>query len=932
MASLANRRIWNPVLVFSGGLMLVSGTNILVAQTTASLQVLVLDPEGKPAAGHRIVVESVERKIQRTLVTNNRGEASAAGLLPGVYHIEGKPVQIKADELTLVRVRLQPARETVIIEASPIAAETSSVGVQTSFASQDLDRLPLPTHRYVEHSYLLPGVSTSGRPEPVVLGSPLDSNAYLIDGMPTNLTNGNAGRFGLNVSSEIIESQTLTTGGHKAEIGHTAGAVFSIVTKSGTNEFQGSLVGYSIWRSMNARPYKGLANEPGERSTDAREWAVTLGGPILKDKLFFFGAFNRQLSSIDYENVNIIGSEELRTRSQKEDRSYRFLKLTWLASDAHRMEFEYLGDPVTQTSFQSAGDGNLKDDQMPNRDRGGDSYLLHHVGTLTPTLVWENTLGIHKTHFYTYPMHFDAGPNRVQLNANEIFGRSTTESLERIRNYSFRSELTWISGPHRAKAGFQGIQGELTTAFSRPSGGVGYTDWAVMNANQTAGQMDEALLARIRAGLFAHNNSDFGYDSSFTVATPSGFTLAGGQPSYLYMRTVASLDEYGDPMKSRVLGVFAQDDYQLNPNWVINLGIRFDKANLKAEDGREIYSQNMISPRIGASWDPTAKGEFRLFAYAGRIYSPPTPGTLSLAGATTGGPETQTQVWIPLENEWKTFQSTGVQGVNNVAIADICAPRTDMFQLGAEKLQDIPGLGLWMLQAVFTTKSIRDLIDTYDIVYGYLPELDGLANSSSTGQVIANLPGLKRDFVGLDLIANRRFENGHRLQFSYSYGELTGNTEISSLASTTPANAQFAYNPSIREDYRLPRYDGELNQSVRHSFKAFGTASLPYSFELSGVFSFRTGLHYTPLRRTGGIDYIADGAKRGDHAMPSVMSLDLALAYNIKINKVSTRLAVEGFNLTSAQPMTRVNNRVAELTPLNHQQARSFQFSCRATF
>lgn len=907
-----------------------SGANQAWSQTTSGIQISVKDPNGQPVRGRTVVVESEERKIQRTLITDSRGESSIMGLLPGLYRIEGRTIPVRADELVTIRIRLQPASETVVIEASPIMTETSSVGVQTTFLSEDIEKLPLSTHRYVEHSYLLPGISPSGRPEPVALGSSLDSNAYVIDGMPTNLTNGNAGRFGLNISSEIIESQTLTTGGHKAEIGHTAGAVFSIVTKTGTNEFKGSLMGYSIWRNMNARPYTGLANEPGERSTDAKEWAVTLGGPIIKDKLFFFGAFNKQLSSIDFENVNVIGSSAPKTRSQEEDRSYRFIKLTWLASGTHRVEFEYFGDPVTQTSFQSAGEINLKDDQMPNRDRGGNSYLLHHVGTLTPALTWDNTLGIHKTHFYTYPMHFDAGPNREQLGApgNEFFGRSPTESLERIRNLSLRSEFTWINGSNHAKAGFQGLQGELTTAFNRPSGGVRYTDWA----GGSDGQTDAAILARIQAGLFAHNGTDYGYSSVFSATDPSGFTLAGGGPSYLYMRTLASLDNYGSPMKSRVLGVFVQDDFQLAPNWVLGLGIRFDKANLKAEDGREIYSQSLLSPRIGASWDPTSKGAFRLFAYYGRIFSPPAPGTLSTAGATTGGPATQTQVWIPSENDWKTWQSTGVQGVNNVAIGDIKAPKTDMFQLGAEKAQDIPALGPWMLQAVFTMKKVRDLIDTYDVVYGYLPEIDGLANTSSTGRAIVNLPGLKRDFIGADFIANRRFGNGHRIQFSYSYGELMGNTEASNLASSTPANAQFAYTPGLREDYRLPQYEGELNQSLRHAFKAFGSASLPYNFEIAGAFSFRTGLHYTPIRRSGGIDYIADGAKRGDHALPSVTCLDFALAHNIKVCNVDTRIAVEVFNLTNSQPMTRVNNRVPELSPLNHQQPRAFGFSCRASW
>ena len=262
------------------------GSSVLRAQTTGAILVSVRDENNLPVAGRRLTLQSADRTTSRYLVTDARGEASAAGLLPGVYYIEGKPINLKADERAVVRMNLVPAEATIVIEASPLQTETSSVGVQTTLLPQDLNSLPLPVHRYVEYSYLAPGITPSGRPEPVVLGSMLDSNAFIIDGMPTNLSS--TGRFGLNISSEIIESQTLTTGGHKAEIGPTAGGVFSVVTKSGTNDFKGSLLGYSIWRRMNARPFRGLVNAPDERATDSKEWAVTLGGPVIKDRLFFF--------------------------------------------------------------------------------------------------------------------------------------------------------------------------------------------------------------------------------------------------------------------------------------------------------------------------------------------------------------------------------------------------------------------------------------------------------------------------------------------------------------------------------------------------------------------------------------------------------------------------------------------------------------------
>lgn len=900
----------------------------LAAQTTASLRVEVLDAAGQPRPGAVLVLESLERGERRTLQADALGVATAAGLLPGTYRLQGQVLHLKADERVHLRLKSEPAQATVAVEASPLQAERSSVSAQTVFDAEDLVRLPFSPHRYVEHSYLAPGVTPSGKPEPVVLGSMLDGNAYLVDGMATGLSS--TGRFGMNLSTEILESQSLSTGGHKAEVGFASGGVYSMVTKSGGNEFHGSVFTSRIFRSLNAKPDAGKATTPEERPTDADEVGFSLGGPIVKDRLFFFGAFNRQLLSSDFENVQPVGTAPHR-RSQEEDRSYRFLKLTWLATADHRLEFSYFGDPVTQANFDTAGDSSVKDFQQPNRTRGGDSYLLKHVGALGPQLTWENTVGLHRTSFHWSPATPDAGPFRGQLDApgGETFGAYGEDRLDRIQNLTVRSELSWFAGGHQVKGGFQGLASEYTKVFQRPSFGVAYLDRAAGGAGPAAGD-----LAAIQAGLLALNGSNYGYAAADSLATasPVSGSLAGGRASYLYQRTLADGGSYGNPLKQQVLGVFAQDDWAFATGWTANLGLRVDRASLDAEDGRPLYRQTLLSPRLGLAWDPAADGRTRLFAYAGRIYSPPTPGNLAAAGATTGGPATARQVWIPSLNDWRTWQTAGVQGVANVAVADLKAPRTDLYQLGAERVQELPWIGAWTLEATLTFKTVRDLVDTYSATYGYLPELDAQANRSSTRKVIANLPGLKRDFRGLDLVARRSFEGGHRLQVSYSQGDLNGNTEVGNVNTATAKNTGFASIPSLRQDYRLPQYDGSLNEEVKHAWKAFGSAALPWNLETSFAFLWRSGLRYSRLVKVSGDNVLAPGAERGDQELPHVMSLDLGLAWRTRVQACDLRAAVDILNVTNRQPMTWVNNVGGAFTPGNFQQPRVWQFSLRAAF
>jgi hypothetical protein len=756
----------------------------------------------------------------------------------------------------------------------------------------------------------------------------LDANAFLVDGMATGLSS--TGRFGMNISTEILQSQALTTGGHKAEVGFASGGVYNLVTKSGGSAFHGSLFTSRIFRGLNARPDTGKATTPEERPTDAQELGFSLGGPLVKDSLFFFGAFNRQLLSLDFENVKPPGTAPHR-RSQEEDRSYRFLKLTWLANAEHRFELSYYADPVNQANFDTAGDSSVKDFQQPNRTRGGESYLLKHVGALGPRLTWENTLGLHRTAFHWTPATPAAGPFRGQLDAlgGESFGAYGEDRLDRIKNLTLRSEFSFFAGSHQLKGGFQGLWSEYTKVFQRPSFGLSYLDRVEGGAGPAPGD-----LAAIQAGLQSLHGNSFGYSAADSLATLGPVTgqLVGGQASYLYQRTLADGASYGSPLKQALLGIFLQDDWGFASGWTASLGLRIDRAGLAAEDGRNLYRQTLLSPRLGLSWDLAETGLTRLFLYAGRIYSPPTAGSLTAAGATTGGPATTRQVWIPSLGDWRTWQVNGLQGVANVAVGPLRAPRTDLYQMGVERVQDLPWLGTWTLGATLTAKVVRDLIDTYSSTYGYLPELDALANNSSTKKVIANLPGLRRDYLGFDLVARRTFESGHHLQLSYSQGDLNGNSEVGNVNTSTGRNTGFASIPSLRQDYRQSAYDGSLNEEVKHAWKAFGSLALPWNLESSVAFLWRSGLRYSSLVRASGDNVLGPGATRGDRELPHAMSLDLGLAWRTRLRGLDLRAAVDVFNATNRQPMTWVNNVGGAFTPGNFQQPRVWQFSLRAGF
>ncbi len=901
----------------------------LSAQTTGSLRVVARDANGKPAVGSRLSLKSLDRGDTRVLVTDAEGVAGTSGLIPGRYRLDGKELLLRPDERVFVTVRIVDAQASVEVEASPLLAETSSVGVQTRFTQGELQSLPFAPHRFVEHSYLAPGITPSGKPEPVVYGSMLDANAFLVDGMSTNLSS--TGRFGMNMSTEILESQVITTGGHKAEVGFAAGAVFNLVTRSGGNDFHGALFASRINRGNNARPEAGKTNSPAERPTDASEFGFSFSGPLIKDKLFFFGAFNRQLLAQDFENVQPIGTSPHR-RTQSEDRSYRFLKLSWVINENHRMDLSWFGDPVTQFNFDMAGDSSVKDFQQANRTRGGNSFLVKHVGLLGGNLAWENTIGLHQTAFQWSPATLEAGPFRGQLDAagGESFGRSPEDRLERVKNLTVKSEFTWYFGEHVVKGGLQALNSEFTRVFLRPSGGLSYLDRAAGGAGPSTGD-----IAAIRSGLISNSGTDFGYANADSLVTPSPVSgqLAGGVASYLYRRTLSDLNEYGNPLKSKTVGLYAQDDYHLDASWTFNLGLRVDKASADGEDGRELYSQTLLSPRLGLSWNPDGRGHTRVFVYFGRIFSPPSPGALRPAGATTDGPSTTQQVWVPSQAAWKIYASAGVVVPKTLAVQPgLKAPSTDLIQVGAQRVQNLGAfMGDWTLDVLYTRKSMKDLVDTYNPSWSYLAASElGLSAFTPGVRVIGNLPGLKRDYNGVDLVAEHAFAGGHWMRFSYTNARLNGNSEVGNVASSSPSNTGFAQIPGLAEDYRQGKYEGPLNEDVRHNFKAYGLAKLPLNLELSGAFNIRSGLHYANLAKVSGNTVLAPGETRGNRELPWARSFDITFAWHKKIHGVDLRLGLDVLNLTNAQPLSATNNLAQK--PGNYQQGRVVQFSARAAF
>src|SRR5687768_4276075 len=281
--------------------------NITAQTTTSTIEGTITDPNGAVIAGATVRASGTTLAAERTATTDADGFYRLAALPAGTYTVTvtqtGFTTSTSNIELTINRVatfnvQLQvgsgTTEVTVTNELPLIEPNTSSTG--TTVTPQQIQNLPVNGRNYLDLLQLVPGAAINRQANPEgdnanpILGERSGNNNFFIDGQPNKDTvnGGPAAQFN---QETIAEFQVLTTG-YKAEFGQASGAIINVITRSGGNEFHGVASLFhrndALDSSNSLDPTKTEA--PGLRRFD---YSLALGGPIWKDKIFFFGSAER---------------------------------------------------------------------------------------------------------------------------------------------------------------------------------------------------------------------------------------------------------------------------------------------------------------------------------------------------------------------------------------------------------------------------------------------------------------------------------------------------------------------------------------------------------------------------------------------------------------------------------------------------------------
>ena len=324
------------VLIF-----LISGSAGLGQTGTTSLRGTILDSSGAAIAGATVTLSNSQQGFERTMVTDETGTYEFLGLTPGTYglrvekenfrkHEIGKvELQVNTPKTETVTLDIGSSSQTVEVAASTQVLNTTDASLGTAFNENQIKQLPLDGRNVPDLLTLQAGVVYTGNRSDInkntdtrsgaVNGSRSDQSNLTLDGVDVNdQVNGYAFTSVLPVSVDSVQEFRVTTSSYNADQGRSSGAQVSLVTKSGTNSWHGSLYEYHRNTITSANDYfvKSSELESGEPNVAPKlirnVFGASLGGPIKKDRLFFFLNYEGYRQAEEASEQRIVPSDTLR--------------------------------------------------------------------------------------------------------------------------------------------------------------------------------------------------------------------------------------------------------------------------------------------------------------------------------------------------------------------------------------------------------------------------------------------------------------------------------------------------------------------------------------------------------------------------------------------------------------------------------------------
>jgi outer membrane receptor protein involved in Fe transport len=642
--------------------------------TTGNIEGTVNDQNGAVVPGITVTAKSPNLLAPQSATTDSEGRFRILNLPPGTYTVtveassgfeavEQANVSVNLSKTSSLAITVAPkgATATVNVTGSGSVIDTTGNTTGTNVSTDQFSNFP--TQRTVQSLYTIaPTVARSGLRDasgrdrdPSVGGSSGPENNYILDGVTTS--DPAFGGSGANLPFEFIQEVEIKTGSFGAEYGKSTGGIFNVITKSGTNEFRGDVYGYFTTKGLvrevktSAIPLAGSAPD-GFSEADI---GFDIGGPIVKDKVTFFAAFNPQTRKNGFLTQAFGQSVE-----NKLVTPFYSGKISWQVNQNHLLTFSTFGDFTKQTGFLFGGSGFGAN---PNSFRGeiqtgGHNYTARLNSTFTPNMIGEFLVGLHFQRANIIPdagvagtsllvdnfaafvggvarpvvnttVRLNGDPNQLQLAYVDGRGGSLQRNFirdgfglvtDQDRNrWEIAARMTNIWGRHTFKYGFEYTR-NLYNIFTRSSGpartfadpfgeevgaafpatnmpgGIRVTNnfGVCVPISATAVQCPAAALTTRLTQLIAAGQGPAGITTATTNAALTAAQLSVNP--ILVLSSVRArdflLNTHDQSTTTNIESFYFQDDFKLTRNIQVTGGLRWDYQQANGVDTRYITLNN----------------------------------------------------------------------------------------------------------------------------------------------------------------------------------------------------------------------------------------------------------------------------------------------------------------------------------------------------
>lgn len=835
-------RTWIVLVAFYAGTF---GFGSIALAQNAQITGKLVDQSGGVLPGVTVTAKNQDTGLTRSTVSEAVGEYRLAALPPGTYvvtaELQGfnaiaRTVMLVIDQNASVNLTLVPANlaETITVTGDVPLVDTRTATVATAVTNQQIQDLPVASRRWVDLAMLTPGVSQDnirgffyrGNVN-IGAGTREYSNGFVVDGV--NNTWAQMGEPRQNFAMDSIREFKVSQSTYKAELGLATGGVLSVVTKSGTNQFDGSAFNFFRDKSLTAKTVFEL-----ERP-DFRRWQYggTFGGPIVVNRTHFFLAAERSDEN-QFFTVRT-GGRFPQYDGTYESEQYRWTytgKIDHQISQAQSLFFRVSQEIEYRPIITSGGrvhPTNSFDFAVPR-----DSYVLGHTWLLNSSMINDLRVQYAYAKYEVAPPYSHGsweagyfGSDRLGL-CTPVFnypslglGGCGNSQMGPERRWQIRDDFGWTRGSHQFKVG-----ADLSLIeFQSDSLGSPLGTWTMPR------------------------------DAEYNAADRSTYPT----------QWVNSLPTYGEiPVKH--FSTYVQDDWQIAGNLTLNLGLRYDvqfgsfNENLPNLLGRiaeklgpsfgryplpvpfhegadKRGDRNNFGPRIGAAWDVAGDGRTNVHAGYGVFYD--NMRTLVNFGELTW-PQSRTIIINnpsypdPLLGASRDqFLSTAPPNISVLA-NDAVNPYAHQASAGVSRMIGA-NLGVTADLIVVRRKSDRDTVDLN------LPDqVTRVRPYPQFGRVSYWQYTADNNYDALLLKFERRMSSGYQYMLSYTLSKST----------------DFVLRNVFADQYGFVRSESPGPADRRHRLVASGIVQLPGAVMTSVIADFRSSL---PMNPVSSIELNADG-------------------------------------------------------------------------